>query len=77
MAIGGNLHSDEEAILLDNGSAQDHLWGINLYPEAGGEEFIEFDSMINVRPSLGNQSRGVENEDVRKKIKAIVGKLIL
>lgn len=77
IAIGGELHTDEEAALLDDGSRQEHLWGINLYLEEEGEEFIEFDSMINVRPSLGNLSRGVGSEDVRKKIKAIVGKLIL
>ena len=32
MAIGGELHSDEEAALLDDGSKQEQLWGINLYP---------------------------------------------
>jgi len=77
MVIGGNLHSDEEVILLDSGSKQDHLWGINLYTEASGEEFIEFDSMINVRPSSGNRSRGVESEDIQEKIKMIVSKLVL
>ena len=57
MAIGGELHSDEEAVLLDQGSAQKNLWGINLYPEQPVSEWIEFDSMINVRPSGGNRSR--------------------
>ncbi|MEK7077261.1 MAG: DUF5674 family protein, partial [Patescibacteria group bacterium] len=77
IAIGGELHTDEEAVLLDDGSRQEHLWGINLYPEETGEEFIEFDSMINVRPSSGNRSRGVESEDIREKIKVIVSKFIL
>ena len=65
MAIGGELHSDEEAALLDDGSAQEDLWGINLYPAEPGESMIEFDSMINVRPSQGNRSRNVEDESVR------------
>lgn len=53
MAIGGELHSDEEALLLEQGSLQRNLWGINLYPERPAAEWIEFDSMINVRPSGG------------------------
>lgn len=77
IAINAELHSDLEALLLKDGSKQADLWGINLYPEASGDDFIEFDSMINVRPSSGNRSRGVENEAVRKKIIETVGKWIL
>ena len=51
MAVGGELHSEEEAVLLDLGSRQRNLWGINLYPDMPGGKWIEFDSMINVRPS--------------------------
>jgi len=54
MAIGGELHSDEEAALIEDGSAQANLWGVNLYPAEPGDAWIEFDSMINVRPSQGN-----------------------
>lgn len=75
MAIGGELHSDEEAILLDQGSAQRHLWGINLYPDKAPSEWIEFDSMINVRPSAGNRSRYVESQDMRDIITRIVDRL--
>ena len=57
MALDAELHSDEEAILLENGSSQADLWGINLHPTLKGEEFIEFDSMINLRPSQENRSR--------------------
>src|SRR5437667_8993599 len=59
MAIGGELHSDEEAALVDDGSRQVDLWGINLYPAESTEDWIEFDSMINVRPAQGNRSRTV------------------
>jgi len=76
MAIGGELHSDEEAVLLDQGSTQRNLWGINLYPERPQSEWIEFDSMINVRPSQGNRSRSVERPDLQKAIVAIVHRLI-
>jgi hypothetical protein len=57
MAVDAELHSDEEALLLERGSEQRHLWGINLYPELAGEERIEFGSLINIRPSQGNRSR--------------------
>lgn len=76
MAVGGELHSDEEAVLLDQGSQQRHLWGINLYPDKPADEWIEFDSMINVRPSAGNCSRSVESQDVRDTITRIVNRLV-
>lgn len=77
LAISGELHADEESFLLEQGSEQNNLWGINLYPDAVGDNFIEFDSMINIRPSQNNRSRGVENEETRELIKKIVAKLIL
>jgi len=76
MAVGGELHSDEEALLLENGSRQQDLWGINLYPSLEDEGWIEFDSLINLRPSQGNRTRGVEEPDVRKKITEIVHGLV-
>jgi len=76
MAIDGELHSDEEALLLEKGSKQKDLWGINIYPEIKNDDWIEFDSMINLRPSLQNLSRGVDNLNIRQKIKKIVNKLV-
>jgi hypothetical protein len=72
MVIGGELHSDEEVLLLEQGSQQKNLWGINLYPDKIDEEWIEFDSMINLRPSQGNCSRDVKDPNTRLKIKEIV-----
>jgi hypothetical protein len=76
MAIGGELHADEEAVLLEQGSTQENLWGINLYPGRNDEEFIEFDSMINLRPSQGNRSRGVDDAAIRESIVAVVRGLV-
>jgi hypothetical protein len=76
MAIGGELHADEEASLLDDGSRQADLWGINLYPGASGDDWIEFDSMVNIRPSQGNTSRDVEDEQLREVIRRIVAGLV-
>ena len=72
LAVDAELHSDLEAFLLEEGSKQNSLWGINFYPQEAGDDFIEYDSMINVRPSQGNRSRGIENEAIRNKIIGIV-----
>ena len=76
VAVDAELHSDLEALLLENGSKQENLWGINFYPEIQGNDFIEFDSMINMRPSQGNRSCGIESEELRKKIIEIATKRI-
>jgi len=76
MAVDAELHADLEALLLEKGSKQKDLWGINIYPELEGDDFIEFDSMINLRPSQGNRSRGVEDAKIRSNIRTIVNKLI-
>jgi hypothetical protein len=76
MAVSGELHSDEEALLLEDGSRQADLWGINLYPGESGPDWIEFDSMINVRPSQRNRSRDVEDEATRAAIRRVVDTLV-
>ncbi|MCX6564138.1 MAG: DUF5674 family protein [Candidatus Aminicenantes bacterium] len=76
MAFDGELHADEEALLLENGSRQENLWGINLYPEMEGPDRVEFDSVINIRPSQGNLSRGVDDHAIREKIVDIVAGLV-
>ena len=50
--------------------------GINLYPGLPEKDWIEFDSMINIKPRQNNRTRGVENEKMRKDIIALVTKLV-
>ncbi|MDD2753636.1 MAG: DUF5674 family protein [Candidatus Portnoybacteria bacterium] len=76
MAVDGELHADLEVLLSESGSKRANLWGINIYPELEGDEQIEFDSMINLKPHLGNRTRGVEDAAVREKIIVIVNKLL-
>ena len=76
MAIGGEMHADEEKHLIEQGSMQEDLWGINIYPESTEDNRIEFDSMINIRPRQNNCSRGVENIELQKKIIQIVNSLV-
>lgn len=77
MVIDASMHADEEKYLLDLGSKQDDLWGINIYPDLPHDQYIEFDSMINIRPKLNNFSRGVDNKEIREKIINIVNKLVI
>jgi len=76
IAVDAELHSDLEALFLENGSKQSSLWGINFYPDMEGDDFLEFDSMINMRPSQGNLSRGVDSQDIQKSIVKIVDQWI-
>ncbi len=73
VVVDMGMHADGEAYLLEAGSKQRDLWGINLHPDKyGTEEFVEFDSMINLRPSQGNYSRGVDDEAVRQQIRELI-----
>jgi len=76
MVADDELHADQEAVLLCDGSDQSDLWGINLYPSLQGDDFIEFDSMINLRPSRGNRSRGIDDPALRELIRSIVARLV-
>src|SRR6266702_7155262 len=72
LVVDAEMHADEEQFLLEDSSVQQDLWGVNLYPEKfGTDDFIEFDSMINIRPRQQNMSRGVEDENIRKQIIAL------
>lgn len=76
IAIDADLHADLERMLLENGSGQASLWGFNLYPDESGEDFIEYDSLINIRAWQGNPSRDVLDQDVRERIVSIVHKFV-
>lgn len=76
MGLGGELHADIESVLLADGSAQKDLWGVNLHPARAGNDWLEFDSMINIRPSQGNRSRDVEDPALRDAIRKAVNALV-
>jgi len=76
LVLDADLHADQEASLLADGSKQASLWGINLYPDAGGEDWLEFDSMINLRPSFGNRSRGVDDPATRVAIAGLIARVV-
>lgn len=75
-AVGGEMHSDAEQLLLERGSRQADLWGANYYPGRGREECIEFTSLINIRPSQGNRSMVVEDPATRERVRELTYSLI-
>jgi hypothetical protein len=76
MLLDADMHADQEASLLAEGSDQRDLWGINLYPQLEGTDWLEFDSMINLRPSFGNRSRGIDDAAVREAVTVLVESLV-
>lgn len=70
ISVGGGLHADEEALLLENGSRQEDLWGANYYLFDSNESRFEYTSMINVRPRDGNPTQTIQSEAIRQKVRA-------
>jgi hypothetical protein len=73
LAGGGEMHADCETVLLDNGSEQDDLWGANWYPEG---ERIAFESLINIRPRLGNRGILLQDENLRKQVEEVTRRIL-
>lgn len=76
VAVGGELHADAEAVLLEDGSRQRDLWGANYYPGRGPDECIEYTSLINIRPAAGNRSMEIEDADTRQLVRDLTFALI-
>ena len=77
-AVDAPMHYECEQLLLENGSNQADLWGINLYlDEENIDDLVEFDSMINIRPAQNNRSRSVEDPAIQSKIKDVVKKWLI
>jgi hypothetical protein len=73
LAGGGEMHSDCETMLLDDGSEQDDLWGANWYP---AEQEIVFESLINIRPRLGNRNILIQDEELRRQVESITREIL-
>ena len=78
MAVGGQLHIDEQVMLFEEaGSKHQNVWGVNIYPDDTGDGFIQFDSMVNLKPDQGNRTRGVDDPVIRNKIISIINTLVI
>jgi len=77
LAVDAEMHVDLEQLLIEKENCEPkNLWGINIWPEKIGDDFIEFDSMINLKPGFGNRTRGIDSTEIKDKIKKIVNNLI-
>ena len=76
VAVGGHLHADAEALLIDQGSRQAALWGGNYYPDLDEQECIEYESLINIRPGAGNPGLTVEDPVLRARIRDVIFGLV-
>jgi len=78
MAVDAGLHADLMEFLIEKENSEPkNIWGINIFPDKSGEDLIEFDSMMNIKPAFNNKTRGVDDENIRKIIIDIVNKLII
>ena len=75
-AVGGELHADEEALLLEHGSRQEDLWGANYYPGKGPDDCIEFTALINIRPAQDNRSMLIEDDAIKSRVREITYELV-
>ena len=73
LAGGGEMHSDCESVLLEDGSEQDDLWGANWHPV---DQRVAFESLINIRPRLGNRNILIQDADVRKQVETVTRKVL-
>ena len=73
LAGGGEMHADCESLLLDDGSEQDDLWGANWYPV---EQRVAFESLINIRPRLGNRGIVIQSQEIRNQVEAITREIL-
>ena len=71
VAGGGMLHADCEAVLLDDGSKQEDIWGADWLPDS---KEVRFEALINIRPRQANRSMIIEDEKVRNKVEKVVKK---
>jgi len=70
---GGEMHADCESVLLEDGSDQDDLWGANWYP---AEQRVAFESLINIRPRLGNRSILIQSQELREAVESITCEIL-
>lgn len=76
VALGGELHADAQAALLQDGSRPEDIWGFNIYVEKPRQQRMDYTSFINVRPSVGNRSMEIQDHILRKRIRTIVDSLV-
>ena len=76
IALGGEMHADAQKVLLEDGSKQQDVWGANIYPGRSKEQRLEWHSLINIRPSVGNCSIEIQDRPIQERVRKISEKLL-
>jgi hypothetical protein len=77
VALGGDYHIESGELLIQHGSKLEDVWGFNIRFEEDANGTLEFDSMINIKPNLGNKSRDITDENISKKAEGIIKSWII
>ena len=73
LAGGGAMHADCEALLIEDGSQQEFIWGADWNPTA---QEVTFESLINIRPRQNNRSLELQDATLRAQVEQITRKLL-
>ena len=73
LAGGGALHADCEAVLIEDSSRQQDVWGADWNPSA---QQVTFESLINIRPRQNNPSMEILDSTIRERVAEIVRPLL-
>jgi hypothetical protein len=73
LAGGGVLHADCEAVLLDEGSRQEDIWGADWVPET---QQVQYEALINIRPRQNNPSMVILDPSIRDRVGEIMQGLL-
>lgn len=76
VALGGDYHMETCELLVVDGSIHTDVWGFNIRFEENPNGELEFDSLVNIKPALGNKTRAIENNDIVEKSEKIIRSLI-
>src|SRR5512134_3363745 len=69
LAGGGGLHADCEAVLLEDGSKQEDIWGADWIPST---QQVRYEALINIRPHQNNPAMEILDFSIRDRIAKIV-----
>lgn len=73
LAGGGAMHADCEAVLLEDGSQQEFIWGADW--DASAQQ-VTFESLINIRPRQNNPSMEILDPEIRKRVADVTVRLL-
>ena len=77
LTAGGEWHSEGDDILVKDGSSREDVWGVNFYPWNKPEDRIEYNSLINIKPSLNHKDMEIRDKKIKEQTRKIIQELLL